>query len=748
MNSEMLKMLVKMACSDGNLSPEELNQLNIKAKEFNIDEDSLNQMIENEFESLKNKNNTNSGFTLNENTKEQTNTSSETKHDLESGFVVSENTKSGFTTTNDNESKEAISGFETTKNTEGTEQKQTEEFFSNISLLSQQGAMSLIYTAKRHGKRVIVKRLKPEHRNDAKYKTLFYQEFENAYKLNHHNIVSFYDKGMDNDGPFYYMEYIDGRPLTEIITKHGITDGKFIKNIAIQILDGLSYVHKQQIYHRDLKPDNILITYKGDNVKLIDFGLALSDAFDDDLAKVGTPKYAAPEQKNKGNQADQRADIYSFGMILLEMLTGSTDYLHHAAKRADKITEIIGKCIEVSQKKRFQNVNEIIEEINQCEIKDLAPELWISQKIINFGRLNKWTATGSKIIKIANSGFGSLQWKAQTNSNEIDISLENNNLKIQIKSFKKKKIDAIVEIISNGGNIEIPITADIYNPTKKILIYTLSTLICIALCFSVIHIVKKNSKTETQSWQETIANNSIESYAEFITKFPKGKHLNEAKTRLEKMQKEEILWQRALKKQTPETFNDYIMAYPTGKYAEQADAKKDELIKERNQKKEEMLWQSALKINSIDFYTDYIQKYPNGKYVIQATTAIEKLSDNEKTKKPTDPKNNPTEVIREFIELIGNKQYYAAYEKTQNRQWSSFEKFSSKKYFGAINKTKIISTILLNQEGHKAEVIAEYYAFDFENNTEKEYSTKYILEAVNGEWKITNTEVINIKTIE
>jgi len=167
------------------------------------------------------------------------------------------------------------------------------------------------------------------------------------------------------------MEFIDGRDLSVLINKTGIESGSLIKKIATEMLEALEYVHKKQIYHRDLKPANIMVTFKGDNVKLIDFGLALADDFDDNLKMAGTLKYAAPEQLTQGFNIDARADIYSFGLMLMEMLIGQNPNSELIKNRSNEILFVVKKCLEQKRDLRYANCRQIINELAIIEIKDL-----------------------------------------------------------------------------------------------------------------------------------------------------------------------------------------------------------------------------------------------------------------------------------------------------------------------------------------------------------------------------------------
>ena len=246
--------------------------------------------------------------------------------------------------------------------------------FTDIKELSVQGAMSTVYQGKKYGKWHIIKRIKPQFKDNPQYRELFMKEFDNGVQLDHPNIVRFEDKGEDADGLWYTMEYVDGRPLSDLIkTGELIKNERLTRSILTQLCDALSYVHKKQIVHRDLKPDNILVTYRGDNVKVLDFGLAYSDSYDDHLVKAGTPKYAAPEQMTKGNLVDQRADIYAVGLILLEMCTGSLVDKQASTVQNPNFQHIINRATQADPEQRYHDCREIMEDLNSTIVKETAP---------------------------------------------------------------------------------------------------------------------------------------------------------------------------------------------------------------------------------------------------------------------------------------------------------------------------------------------------------------------------------------
>jgi tRNA A-37 threonylcarbamoyl transferase component Bud32 len=241
--------------------------------------------------------------------------------------------------------------------------------FTDVQPLGQQGAMSLTQKARLDGRWVVVKRLPQAYKYNQTYADLLFKEYFNGRDLEHPHIVNIYGRGEDTEGPFFYMEYVDGQPLGKRIPEGGSRDQRFIRKVAIEILDALSYAHKKQIYHRDLKPDNILITNKGDNVKIIDFGLAAADKFEDPAGAtfMGTQKYAAPEQSSALNQVDGRTDLYAFGLILLEIFTGTPNPANLKQLPLGYWRSIISQCLQPNPADRFQNASEILDVINSYQ---------------------------------------------------------------------------------------------------------------------------------------------------------------------------------------------------------------------------------------------------------------------------------------------------------------------------------------------------------------------------------------------
>ncbi len=361
MASEKLKSLIAEFAADGIISTNEYALLKEKASDEAISIDQLDVLIANALAKFKQAENLElSGFY----SAEDENTENELIDDKSGFYYLDENEKAQNDSTLNNSSE--------TKKSELLSDKsifsENELFFSNEQLLSNQGNMSEIYVGIRHMRKVVIKRLKPADKDKKVYIDLLFKEFHNAIALEHPNIVRAFDSGEDANGPFYYMEYVDGRDLNVLIGKFGIQSHKLVKKIALEILSALDYVHKKQIFHRDLKPENVMVTFRGDNVKIVDFGLALADDFADSIHKVGTPKYASPEQKNRDLKVDGRSDLYSFGLILTEMITGDCKNIQKVATFSKKLEKLILRCTEELPLNRYLSAQEVIADLEKIAI--------------------------------------------------------------------------------------------------------------------------------------------------------------------------------------------------------------------------------------------------------------------------------------------------------------------------------------------------------------------------------------------
>lgn len=227
--------------------------------------------------------------------------------------------------------------------------------YSNIKLLnSSETGFNQLFMVEREGKLFVAKSLKDKHKGDPLYESILRKEFEIGYNLNNVNICHTYAYENFNElGNTIVMEYIDGRTLDTYIAERKRTN-KELKRIITQICQALNYAHNHQIIHRDIKPQNILITNNGDNVKLIDFGLSDTDYHSALKEPAGSRKYASPEQI-RGYKLNNRSDIYSLGIVITVIYKGRVP---------KKIERIVTRCCKENPQERYASCHDLSRAIN------------------------------------------------------------------------------------------------------------------------------------------------------------------------------------------------------------------------------------------------------------------------------------------------------------------------------------------------------------------------------------------------
>jgi serine/threonine-protein kinase len=253
-----------------------------------------------------------------------------------------------------------------------------------------EGGMAEVYKAKCHllNRYVAVKILKKEFVNDEEFVGKFKREASSAAALSGTNIVNVYDVGSEEDINYIVMELIEGKTLKGIIREKGKMNSNEVLNIAVQIAKALECAHKNNIIHRDIKPQNILVTDDG-VVKVTDFGIAKAtdtSTITNTSKVIGTAHYFSPEQA-RGSFVDCRSDIYSLGIVIYEMVTGKVPYdaenavsvaLKHIEetvippkqindKIPDSLNNLILKAIEKQPIKRYQTIKAMIEDLLMIE---------------------------------------------------------------------------------------------------------------------------------------------------------------------------------------------------------------------------------------------------------------------------------------------------------------------------------------------------------------------------------------------
>lgn len=254
------------------------------------------------------------------------------------------------------------------------------------------GGMGAVYKArqKKLDRLVALKIVRPDNTDDLAFTERFNREAKTLARLNHPGIVGVYDFGdvdyVDETGKpgklFYFlMEYVDGVNLRRLMQTEKTTPGQALP-LVMQICEALQYAHNQGVVHRDIKPENILLDAQG-RVKIADFGLAkLSDGDDLQLTGtrqvLGTLQYMAPEQMSESRQVDHRADIYSTGVVLYEMLTGEVPagVFEPPSQRAgvdNRLDALVMRALASDPSKRFQTAAEVGSQISSISaVQDTA----------------------------------------------------------------------------------------------------------------------------------------------------------------------------------------------------------------------------------------------------------------------------------------------------------------------------------------------------------------------------------------
>ena len=251
------------------------------------------------------------------------------------------------------------------------------------------GGMSDVYKAKDHvlSRFVAIKVLKQEFSDDRNFVTKFRTEAQSAAGLEHPNIVNIYDVGSEEGLHYIVMEHVEGITLKTYIEKKGQLTFKEAISIAIQVARGIEAAHNKHLIHRDIKPQNIIISTEG-KVKVTDFGIARaasSNTISSDV--MGSVHYASPEQARNGF-VDGRSDIYSLGIVMYEMVTGRVPFdgdttvavaIQHLQEEMENpsiyatelpvsMEKIILKCTQKNPDRRYQTIADLLNDLRKALI--------------------------------------------------------------------------------------------------------------------------------------------------------------------------------------------------------------------------------------------------------------------------------------------------------------------------------------------------------------------------------------------
>lgn len=273
------------------------------------------------------------------------------------------------------------------------------------------GGMAVVYRAEQPslGRMVAIKELRTELARDPSIITRFEREAKSVAALAHQNIVHIYDFVTRGDSMFIVMEFVEGIDLFDLMSRVERLPADIAAIIALQAARALEYAHYRGVVHRDFKPSNLMITKQGE-VKLMDFGIARDEAFGD-LTRpgtaLGTPSYMSPEQI-MGERVDFRSDIFAFGIVLYQMLTGQKPFLDDETRSVMQrivnepyprpgalvpnvpwaLQGIVRRCLQKRPEKRYSSTEALRREL----------ENYVARKVrINFN--------GRLVIYLSHRGF-------------------------------------------------------------------------------------------------------------------------------------------------------------------------------------------------------------------------------------------------------------------------------------------------------------------------------------------------------
>ena len=347
------------------------------------------------------------------------------------------------------------------------------------------GGMSDVYKAKCHklNRYVAIKVLKKEFSDDKNFVAKFRAEAQSAAGLSHPNIVNIYDVGEDRGLYYIVMELVEGITLKAYIEKKGRLEVKESVSIAIQVSQGIRAAHTHHIIHRDIKPQNIIISKDG-KVKVTDFGIArVSSTQTINSNTMGSVHYISPEQA-RGGYVDERGDIYSLGISLYEMLTGKVPFdsdtpvsvaLMHIQNELPSprnivpnlpvaVEKIIYKCTQKKADRRYAGADALIEDLRNCLVNtnartgyDLSKEdAELSGVAVSATAATKSKpaekSTVKKDVAVENTNSKTTMWKKE------DIEKEKHRKKDFLeKMYEEKRKNPVLEGIVTGAIVLVAI---------------------------------------------------------------------------------------------------------------------------------------------------------------------------------------------------------------------------------------------------------------------------------------------------
>ena len=418
------------------------------------------------------------------------------------------------------------------------------------------GGMSDVYKAKDHilGRFVAIKVLKQEYSEDRNFVTKFRIEAQSAAGLEHPNIVNIYDVGNADDLYFIVMEYVEGITLKTYIEKKGQLSFKEAESIAIQVARGIEAAHNNNIIHRDIKPQNIIISTEG-KVKVTDFGIAKAASTNTISSDVmGSVHYVSPEQARNGF-VDARSDIYSLGIVMYEMITGRVPFdgdttvsvaIQHLQEEMTapsvyapnvpiSCEKIILKCTQKNQDRRYQNIADLLADLRKS----------ISNPDLDFVEDVPLVDKGKTKV-ISEADIRQIKDQSSVKESEVEAPVEKKTpMPEKVRTPKQEEMEASLEEEDEEDDEE-----GFINPKLDKGITILGIVMAIVILIVIIYLIgsvfgtfrfsnKKDKETQQTETQQTETESETDSEEETETMVPMikvvGMNEEDAKKNLEQI---------------------------------------------------------------------------------------------------------------------------------------------------------------------------------------------------------------------